>query len=346
MASLFEKIFGKKMAIKRYLRELHIETSFACNLSCIMCPMSAQIKGQGLMNYETFSKILPNISLFKRVALSGFGEPLIHKEIVKMVYETKKHSVFTNMSTNGLLLSSNLAKELIDANLDLITFSIDAAKKETYEKIRIGSRFEQVLENIENFTNLCLQKGCNTYTQWIYVLMENNLDEVVDALRLSKELGVIRFVVKHMETATDTNELTQALFNTFLAPDLSKEEIKKRDQVLDELKSWAEKLKMYLVIHPIKTKTCIAYPVENLFIDYKGNVSPCCYLTTHSVRPYLKNPETENFVVGNIWENSLSRILSNEQYRKFVGGWMKNSIPIECKGCVQIARMGLNPVRN
>ena len=343
MASLFDKVFRKKMAINRDLVELHIETSFACNLSCIMCPIGAQIKGQGSMNYETFRKILPDMSLFKSVALSGFGEPLIHKEIVKMVYETKKRNVFTNMSTNGLLLSSNLAKELIGANLDLITFSVDAAKKETYEQIRRGSRFEQVLENIEHFTQVCLQRGCNTHTQWVYLLMKNNLDEVVDALRLSKELGVSRFVVKHMETATDIAELSQALFNTYYAPDLSEEEKIKRDRIFDDLKHVAYQIKTDLVIHPIKTETCIANPAQNLFIDYNGNVSPCCYLTEHKVRPYIKNPETEKFVIGNVREKPLENILHNEEYRMFVDNWINNKIPIKCKGCVQIARIGLNP---
>ncbi len=343
MSALFRRKYKRKKLSKRELIELHIETSYACNLSCIMCPINAGMKTQGLMNYETFERILPNIKHFERVALSGFGEPLIHKEIVKMVYETNKYDVFSNISTNGMLLSSGLAEELIDAGLSLITFSIDASKKETYEKIRRGSNFDQVLKNIDNFRNLNQKKGSKTYLQWIYILMKDNLDEVVDALKLARELGIIRFVVKQMETATDTAEFSQALFNTFLAPDLTEDEIEKRDQVLNELEDWAEKLEMYLVIHSIKTETCIANPVKNLFIDYRGNVSPCCYLTTHPVRPYLKNPETENFIVGNVMENSLSEILSNEQYQKFVSKWMKNDVPIECKGCVQIARMGLNP---
>jgi len=343
MAPFFDKLFKKRTKLKRNFVELYIETSFACNLSCIMCPMGAQIKGQGLMSYETFKKILPDINLFKAVGLSGFGEPLIHKEIVKMVRDIKKQNIFTNITTNGTLLSSNLTKELIDAGLDLMTFSIDASKKESYEKIRIGSHFETVLKNIETFTDLSLKQGSNTHSQWVYILMKNNLDEVLDALLLSKEVGVSRFIAKHMETATDLADFSQALFNTFYAPDLTEEEAKKREQILQELKNLSEKFKIDLVIHPTTTYTCIARPPESLFIDYNGNVSPCCYLTKHSVRTYLINRENKDFIIGNVHQESLAHLMDNKSYQAFICKWIKNKIPLECKGCVQIARMGLNP---
>ena len=55
------------------------------------------------------------------------------------------------MSTNASLLNERRAREILDAGLDELMISIDSVDKETYEKTRVGLRYEKVMGNIRNF---------------------------------------------------------------------------------------------------------------------------------------------------------------------------------------------------
>ena len=46
------------------------------------------------------------------------------------------------------------AKELLELGIDTIFISIDAATKETYEVIRVGSDFNRVVNNIKHFLEM------------------------------------------------------------------------------------------------------------------------------------------------------------------------------------------------
>ena len=52
-------------------------------------------------------------------------------------------------SSNGtLLLKNNNLSNILNSHLDWIAFSVDGATKETYEKIRVGARFEDIVQGI------------------------------------------------------------------------------------------------------------------------------------------------------------------------------------------------------
>lgn len=53
------------------------------------------------------------------------------------------------ISTNGSLLTTERARGLFENGLDMLQISIDSIQKETYESIRRGLHFENVIENVE-----------------------------------------------------------------------------------------------------------------------------------------------------------------------------------------------------
>ena len=64
------------------------------------------------------------------------------------------------LTTNGQLLTSELARTCCDAGLTHILFSIDAATSTTYEQIRVGGRFEKVLVGIDYIREWKKVHGC------------------------------------------------------------------------------------------------------------------------------------------------------------------------------------------
>lgn len=131
-----------------------IETASACNLKCTMCPHGdANYKmSKGIIDFELAKKIIKECSNIgiSSLKLSGRGEALIHPKLIDMVDLAKVNGIMDVMlNTNGLLLTEEKTKGLIEAGIDLIIISVDGATKETYEAIRIGSNYEMVKRNIE-----------------------------------------------------------------------------------------------------------------------------------------------------------------------------------------------------
>lgn len=103
----------------------------------------------GYISWNTFTKVLNQNHVPYAIKLNWRGEPLLHKEIIKMVKYAKVKDVHEiSLNTNGLLLTGELARGLKEVGLDWLIISCDGATKATYETIRQGGDFEKLVKNI------------------------------------------------------------------------------------------------------------------------------------------------------------------------------------------------------
>ncbi|MDR3203568.1 MAG: radical SAM protein [Deltaproteobacteria bacterium] len=137
---------------------LHVdyELKRACNLKCPVCPNadSPSIKAvQPKRELEpTTVKNLIDQGLKSSQASMGFGglwEPLLSPNLVDLIAYGRQNGLIEAMfNTNGLLLSPNLSRDLIEAGLTRIMISLDAVTEKTYAQMRPGSDFRLVKNNI------------------------------------------------------------------------------------------------------------------------------------------------------------------------------------------------------
>ena len=66
-------------------------------------------------------------------------------------------------------MNPDLAKGLIKSGLNRIIFSLDSITKEIYEKIRIGAKFEDTVNNVKSFYEI--RKNLNSKSPVIRVSM-------------------------------------------------------------------------------------------------------------------------------------------------------------------------------
>lgn len=135
---------------------LDIEATSVCNLKCPHCVQTKAGFEKGFMEWDLFTRIIDEASeggcYGCKFHTIGRGEPLLHKDIARMVaYAKKKGLIDIYLNTNGMLLSDKLSKKLLDAGLDRISFSVDGYTKEQYKKYRPGGNFGKVKYNIVNF---------------------------------------------------------------------------------------------------------------------------------------------------------------------------------------------------
>lgn len=145
-------LLPKLNIISEFPLHVIIETTNKCNLKCIMCYQRYADLDYGFMDIETFKKIIDECAAHKLASLklSYGGEPTLHPLFFEMLDYASKKNVFLEMSflTNATLLTKEKINKILNYNLTEIIFSVDAIKKETYEKIRVNSNFEKVMENI------------------------------------------------------------------------------------------------------------------------------------------------------------------------------------------------------
>jgi len=149
-----EKI-GFKPGAQNFPLMIVLSVSNVCNCQCTHCPFAnnqelRQREEVPFMPKELFLKIFHRAkgkNTFIRI--TGTGEPFMNPDLSEMLLQCKKMGLACGIITNGSLLTPAIAKPLLDANIDVVEISADAMDEETYEKIRVGLKFETLLKNID-----------------------------------------------------------------------------------------------------------------------------------------------------------------------------------------------------
>ncbi|HZR76051.1 radical SAM protein [Bradyrhizobium sp.] len=136
---------------------IYVEMAMACNFGCKMCPVPESRKlmdGRvpSIMKPDTFSLVLQSIRDRPRhLWLTQLGEPMLNKHLTDYVKAAKSSGHHVGFTTNGSMMTETKARDLLLAGVDHVVFSFDGATKKTFEKIRIGGNFDEVVANIKGF---------------------------------------------------------------------------------------------------------------------------------------------------------------------------------------------------
>lgn len=179
------------------LMRLSIETTNRCNLHCIMCLHHGKLyQGQAdshpkNMSIKTFKRLISEFVAMpgdiKIVTPHFQGEPLMYryfKEAIDYIVGVKSKLIMYNITTNGMLLDKDTTNFLLSSpNIDSIAFSIDAASKELFEKIRVGANFDTVVNNVIYFIKERNRLGHHCLITINLVKMEENKTEIPEFIR-------------------------------------------------------------------------------------------------------------------------------------------------------------------
>ena len=132
---------------------LSLEITSTCNLSCIMCPSREKLGRKGSMEASLWQRIVNEASLYplKEMGIVGYGENLLHPELVEFIDYAKGKNLSLFLVTNGLLLKGELVRNLINSGLDRLIISCDAASSQIYEAVKRGGDYRLLKKNILGF---------------------------------------------------------------------------------------------------------------------------------------------------------------------------------------------------
>lgn len=158
-----------------------VEISNICNLNCEMCGTQYATRPKKQMDWNIFTKAVDQLCDLgvKMVRTYTINEPFVNNNIIEILEYLDKKGMMAYFSTNGMLVDKFIEK-VKDTNFRNfeIKFSIDAAKKETYERIRKGAKFEKVIENLKLVYDYKKKYHKNLKVGLVYLVSNDTLGEI------------------------------------------------------------------------------------------------------------------------------------------------------------------------
>ena len=111
------------------------------------------------MSWQLFCSIVDQIPNLSRAVLHGVGEPMLVKNLPRMVRYLKDRGTYVLFNTNGTVLNEKNGRALIEAGLDELRVSFDAANAKSYKAIRGKNYFNRILRNVRAFREMQEREG-------------------------------------------------------------------------------------------------------------------------------------------------------------------------------------------
>ncbi|MEZ5966948.1 MAG: radical SAM protein [Planctomycetota bacterium] len=349
------------------------EFTGACNLHCFMCGFEMlrdELREQGR------TKFTMPVDMFRLIVKAAFphirtvnptlgGEPFLVPYFDEFVHEVEKHGCKVEMYTNGMLMHGERLRALMP-HLAHLTVSFDGATKATFEHVRGGADFDQILANVAEFAALRRELGLRRRVRFGFnvVIMRENLDELARIVEIAaaNDVDVVTgcFVIETSKTVAQSSP-TKCPARTNAA--------------LAEARATAARLGMRLEFPldlPVEdgdakaspspppptevsaNASAAATPPEELppisgngpppgyagayycdmawrkvFVGVNGEVMPCCSPT----RPIL----------GNAFQQPFEDIWNGAEYRRLREGLFSGQLTGYCRGCPYLQQAGALP---
>ena len=131
---------------------------------------------QGVMDMDLFKKIVDECAELgiTHVRVHNYGEPFLDRQLVEKVrYAKEKGIAEVGMISNGSLITEKIARGMIEAGLDAINISVDAAGKEVFEQTRVGLDYDTVIGNIDG-SSVCAASSAGAPKPILSFVRQNN----------------------------------------------------------------------------------------------------------------------------------------------------------------------------
>lgn len=287
----------------------------SCNHRCVFCAYDYIGHPNRRLDTERFLTFIDEISDvgMKSLLYAGEGEPLLHPDIGKFITYSKTKGLDVGIYTNGQLMVKKVAEQ-IASSLTFIRFSFNGGTSESYAAIHgvANSVFEKVVKNIEQIVSIKYRDKLNTDIGVQYVFLPENMEFIIEAIRLLRDIGIDYFIIKPFVQQSDLqNYKMKRQFDL--------------QEIVDVLnKAEAFSTNNFSVI--ARKDSFRGYGKRNYrhcygasfisVLNSAGNISSCL--------PYWDNAE---FVFGNINRNSFNEIWNGKQ-RKKVKEYLEHGIDV------------------
>ena len=252
---------GQIMFNDNYLnlvKTLHLEITSLCNAACPQCARFSNGNFNPDLNLSELSlaDIQAKLSesfvknLDKMFICGNYGDPAASKHTIDVYrwFRQINPDITLGMNTNGGIKTTKWWQQLgnmLNREQDYVVFSIDGLA-DTNHIYRQNVDWTRLMSNVQAF----ISAGGRAH--WDMLIFKHNEHQVEAARQLSQDLGFVEFrckVSKRISSVpVDYLQLPDNYSADFHSPD------------------------------NVKEINCIALTERSIYMDYTGNILPCCWI--------------------------------------------------------------------
>jgi MoaA/NifB/PqqE/SkfB family radical SAM enzyme len=314
---------------------LYLETTNRCNLLCETCPRTFEdLEPPADMSWELFARIVNQFPRIERVVLHGVGEPMMVRDLPCMIRYLKDRGAYVLFNTNGTLLTPRKGQELVDAGLDELRVSLDAAEPSLFRMVRGVDMFNRIVANVRAFMERQreLKLARPRVSLWLTGLKET-IAQLPEFVQLAHTLGVPEVYLQRLVYFPEGQGLARA--DSSLFEDVNSEEAR----MIRDAEKLAETLRLHFYASgatepgtSLKKKradqpwSLCRRPWTLMYFTAHGRAVPCC-IAPFSMRGY------DSFTLGDATQQTLREIWNGDKYRDFRRALLSDHPPQCCAHC-------------
>ncbi len=314
---------------------LYLEITNRCNLLCATCPRTFEdLEPPADMSWELFTSLVDQVPDLTRAVLHGVGEPMMVRDLPRMVRHLKGRGVHVLFNTNGTLLDEKRGRELIEAGLDELRVSLDAAEPRAFKLVRGVDAFERIVANVKSFTALQRELGAELprVSLWLTGLKET-LDQLQRFVQLAHDLGIGEVYLQRLVYFPEGQGLARPESALFENLDAGEQRALRR--AADVARELGVKFNASGAVEPeasIQKRggdqpwSLCRRPWTLMYFTATGRALPCC-IAPFSLRGY------ESFTLGNATQETLREIWNGPRYQEFRRALASDKPPSSCASC-------------
>ncbi|HJT17412.1 MAG TPA: radical SAM protein [Thermoanaerobaculia bacterium] len=317
--------------------EAFFEVAARCNLHCQMCAINydSRYKPRSgrppFFEPDLFARLRPIFPSLLRAYLFGLGEPTLNKHLVEYIRELSDCGVEVWFNTNGTLIDDNKAYEIARAGAGKITVSIDGATRETYETIRRGAKFDDVIRGIRALVDAGVAVNLS------FVAMASNIHELPALVDLCADVGATGVHVEPLFAQPTSSDLMTHYSRENLG------HVSRAAEIFDEASQRASAHGVALASRFMGERNEFDYlrrvredrvdwtcsePWSSIWVTSAGEVRTCCVNETS---------------FGDLNERSIEEIWNAAEYRAFRLQHARRETAQGCANCVANGRVRQSP---
>ncbi|HET8577064.1 MAG TPA: radical SAM protein [Methylomirabilota bacterium] len=314
-------------------RSLYLETTSRCNSLCETCILTfGGREPQKDLGWEDFCRVVDQFPALDRALLHGIGEPLLNRDLPRMIHHLKARGSTVAFNSNAITLSPARARALVDAGLDELRVSLDASTAATYARVRGVDAFARVVGNLERLAAIKAERAVSRpHVSLWFTALKDNIEEIPGLVPLALRTGALgihlqRLVYNGLGLATAEQSLYGRL-----------EEQQAGLIRATEAAAWAAGVEFSasgatapeVSLAPSREGqpwSACRRPWTLVYVTVHGNVLPCC------IAPWITG-HYEGIILGNLYRQSLEEIWWGGPYLDFRRELQTAAPPEPCRGC-------------
>lgn len=307
---------------------IQIEVSTFCNANCIYCPrtLSGESWRDRHLSLALFSRLRPLLPNIPYVHLQGWGEPLMNPDFFAMTEMVVKAGARCGTTTNGVLVDAVMAERLVASGLDIVGFSLTGVG-EAHNQFRPGAPFLQVINGMHNLASARNDaRGKKPSLHIAYMLLAQGLDELDSLSEWLDDLAADQVVISTLDYVPHPLLRGQAIIAGTPLAERAAEKIAALTKLLGER---GIRVTCRLTDPSVRDAlyTCTEQVHQTMVVGVDGKVFPCVFAGL------AVGERNEEYVFGDLEEESLQRIWIKERYQSFRHSFRGGRVERICRDC-------------